>query len=74
MAREIRLRINDEICHACRRCLAVKVCTVRAIVQIDPDEAPYLDIQRCFDCRLCIGACPFGAIEMEFGFQSSILD
>lgn len=74
MAREIRLRINDESCQACRRCLAVKVCTVRAIVQLDLDEPPYLDIQRCFDCRLCIAACPFGAIGMGLGFRESSLD
>jgi Fe-S-cluster-containing dehydrogenase component len=65
MAREIRLRVYDKLCQACRKCLAAKVCTVKAIVQLDPDEAPYLDIQRCFDCRLCVAACPFGAISKE---------
>ncbi|MEW6030297.1 MAG: 4Fe-4S binding protein [Chloroflexota bacterium] len=25
---------------------------------------PYLDIERCYDCRLCIPACPFGAVQV----------
>ncbi|MFZ5903598.1 MAG: 4Fe-4S binding protein [Chloroflexota bacterium] len=46
------------------RCLAADVCKVRAIVSIDLDELPYLDIERCYDCRLCIPACPFGAVQV----------
>ena len=30
--------------------------------RIDPDEPPLLDIERCYDCRLCLPACPFGAV------------
>lgn len=56
-----RLRINDRECQLCRRCLAAEACKVRAIVQLDPDESPFLDVSRCYDCRLCIPACPFGA-------------
>ena len=63
MSREIRLQIDDERCQACRRCLAAKVCKVRAIVPLDPDEPPFLDVSRCYDCRLCMPACPFGAIS-----------
>ena len=64
MAHDIRLQINDDQCRFCHRCLAAKVCTVRAIVQLDPDDAPYLDVRRCYDCRLCLPACPFGAVVM----------
>jgi len=64
MARHIRLQIDDSLCHACRRCLAARVCKVRAIVQLDPDDSPYLDLQRCYDCRLCMPACPFEAVVM----------
>lgn len=65
MARDIRLTIDDQICRACKRCPAAKVCKVRAIVKLDPDESPYLDLQRCYDCRLCLPACPFGAIGLR---------
>lgn len=63
--REIRLWIDDEHCQACRRCLAAEACKVRAIVRLDADEPPFLDVSRCYDCRLCIPACPFGAIQVN---------
>jgi len=65
MARNIHLRIDEDLCRACRRCLAARACKVRAITQIDPDEPPYIDLQRCYDCRLCIPACPFDAVVMS---------
>ncbi len=64
MAREIRIQIRPEACRACRRCLAADACRVRAIMRIDPDEPPYVDIERCYDCRLCIPACPFDALRV----------
>lgn len=65
MLRDIRLRIADEHCRACRTCLAGEVCKVRALVRLDPDEPPFIDVSRCYDCRLCILACPFGAITVD---------
>lgn len=64
MAREIHIKIIPEYCQACQRCLAAETCSVRAIVKIDPGEPPFLDVARCYDCRLCIPACPFGAIKV----------
>jgi len=64
MAREIRIRIDAEKCHACQRCLAAEACKVRAIMRIDRDEVPYLNEERCYDCRLCLKACPYGAIHV----------
>lgn len=62
--RGIHIQIEADTCRTCRRCLAAEVCTVRAIVKLDPDELPFLDIERCYDCRLCIPACPFGALQV----------
>jgi Fe-S-cluster-containing hydrogenase component 2 len=64
MARQAHLFVNSDHCRACRRCLAAGSCKVRAVVRIDPDEPPFLDVSRCYDCRLCIAACPFGAISI----------
>ncbi len=72
MAREIRLQIKPDNCRACRRCLASDVCKVRAIVRIDSDEPPFLDAARCYDCRLCIPACPFEAIRVTGDFLPSV--
>jgi MinD superfamily P-loop ATPase len=63
--RDIRLTIDGARCQACGQCLAAKACKVRAIVVLDPGEAPYLDVGRCYDCRLCVPACPFGAIVVN---------
>ena len=62
MARDIKIRVDDGLCQICPECLAAQACKVRAIVRYDSDEAPYLDVQRCYDCRLCLPACPFGAL------------
>ena len=62
MNRDIRLWIEPQRCRACRRCLAARVCRVRAIVKMDMDEPPYIDLARCYDCRRCVTACPFGAV------------
>jgi Fe-S-cluster-containing hydrogenase component 2 len=61
---DIRLRIDDQHCQACRKCLAGEVCKVKALVHLDPDEPPFIDISRCYDCRLCVSLCPFGAISV----------
>jgi Fe-S-cluster-containing hydrogenase component 2 len=65
MFREIHLQIDAEHCRACRRCLAAEVCKVRAIVRLDRDDSPFLDTSRCYDCRLCVLACPFKAVVVE---------
>ena len=59
------LVINDERCRACRACLAQRECKVKAIVRIDIDEAPFIDLHRCHRCLLCLLKCPFKAIRVE---------
>jgi MinD superfamily P-loop ATPase len=54
--------VVDELCLACRKCLARKVCRTKAILQIDPDEPPFIDANLCYGCHACIPACPHGAI------------
>ena len=56
------LHIDDDRCHVCRRCPAQQVCRVKAIVRIDRDEAPFIDVHRCHGCMLCVVECPFEAI------------
>jgi Fe-S-cluster-containing hydrogenase component 2 len=54
--------VRDELCHACPKCVARKACRTKAIVRIDRGEPAFIDPSRCFGCRACIPACPFGAI------------
>jgi Pyruvate/2-oxoacid:ferredoxin oxidoreductase delta subunit len=60
----LRPVISLENCLACHPCAARKVCNTRAIVKIDHDEPPYIAIERCNGCALCIPACIFEAIVM----------
>ena len=57
--------VVDELCHACRKCLARTVCKSKAIRQLDPDEPPFIDASRCYGCRLCIPTCPHKAIALD---------
>lgn len=56
------LHVDADRCHACRRCPAQQVCKVKAIVRVDRDEPPFIDIHRCHGCMLCLVECPFEAI------------
>ena len=56
------LYIDDDLCQACGRCLAQKVCKVKAIMRIDRDEPPFIDVHRCYGCMVCMVECPFNAI------------
>jgi MinD superfamily P-loop ATPase len=63
MDRSTYLHIDPRLCQSCSRCDASKVCRLKAIVQLDAGEQPYLDVDRCRDCRVCIPACPYGAVR-----------
>lgn len=57
--------IVDEKCNLCRKCLARAVCRSKAILQIDLDEAPFIDASRCYGCHVCITTCPAQAIVLN---------
>lgn len=58
-------QIDDAVCRACRKCAARSVCRSKAIVQVDPGEAPVIDPSRCYGCGACLTACPFDAIVRQ---------
>lgn len=55
-------RIVNSACQLCHKFRARAVCRSKAIIQLDPDEAPFIDASRCYGCQVCIPACPAGAI------------
>ncbi|HSR32010.1 MAG TPA: 4Fe-4S binding protein [Anaerolineae bacterium] len=57
--------VEDDLCRSCRKCLARDVCRSKAILQIDQGEPPFIDPSRCYGCRACIPACPYGAIVLN---------
>jgi MinD superfamily P-loop ATPase len=58
-------RVVDELCLACRKCVARRACRSKAILQIDPGEPPFIDANLCYGCNACIPACPQGAIVLR---------
>jgi len=56
--------VDWNLCVACYPCSARKDCKTRAIVQIDPDEPVYIELERCSRCGNCVRACCCEAIRM----------
>lgn len=48
-------------CHHCEDAPCRNVCQMSAISRVDGRTV--VDVTRCVGCRLCLLACPFGAIE-----------
>jgi len=65
MQSQANVSIDEELCQPCKKCLARKVCKGKALVQIDLGEFPVIDLTARFDCRVCMPACPFGAISAQ---------
>ena len=61
-ARIIMLKVDDDLCQACQRCLAKKICRGNAFIRFDRAETPFIDMSRCWGCMECISECPFDAI------------
>lgn len=58
----LHLTIDDARCQVCDDCAAKRKCRIRAIRMIDPGEPPILDPTYCLGCRICVAACPRGAV------------
>lgn len=61
----ITLWVDDNSCRVCRRCAAQAVCHSRALMRIDQDEPPFVDVHRCQGCKICMDRCPANAIILR---------
>lgn len=57
--------IDIRNCTTCQECSAAKVCPLNAIVRIDPEYPPIVEIDICNGCGDCIKMCPANAITIN---------
>jgi MinD superfamily P-loop ATPase len=58
-------RVDADKCKVCQRCPVRKSCKMRALVQFEAHELPYVDRELCRGCLVCVEECPFRAIVVE---------
>ena len=51
---------NAELCRGCKKCQVAAVCPNKAVQVIDGKAA--IDAEKCSNCGLCVGKCPFEAV------------
>lgn len=59
------VRVVDDKCTGCRRCL--KICRHRALEIVDDETAPHIFVKypkKCTACGKCIAVCKFEALEL----------
>jgi carbon-monoxide dehydrogenase iron sulfur subunit len=53
------------VCQQCEDPACANICPVQAISRHADTGAMMVDYDRCVGCRMCIVACPFGAISFD---------
>jgi carbon-monoxide dehydrogenase iron sulfur subunit len=53
------------ICQQCEEPACANICPVQAISRDEDTEAMVVDDDLCVGCRMCIVACPFGAVTLD---------
>ena len=54
---------DSEICRGCKKCLVAENCPSRAVSMMNGKAV--IDGDKCTNCGVCIGKCPFGAVPKE---------
>jgi len=58
-------RNTPMVCHQCQASPCVRVCPEEALSRDEKTGAIRLDAEQCTGCRLCLNACPHGAIAYD---------
>lgn len=51
-------------CHQCQDAPCCNICPVQALSQ-DEDGRIHMNEEQCIACKMCVAACPYGAITMD---------
>ena len=58
------------ICQHCQDAPCMAVCPKKAIQRDDPMQKVMVDYDLCISCKMCMFACPFGAIGFDVDHQT----
>lgn len=54
---------NSELCRGCKKCFVLESCPSKAVTL--KDGKAVIDADKCTNCGVCVGKCPFGAVPKE---------
>jgi Fe-S-cluster-containing hydrogenase component 2 len=60
------------ICQQCEDPACANICSVQAISRDEETDAVVVDLERCVGCRMCMVACPFGAVAYNVDQRQAI--
>lgn len=54
---------DAELCRHCQKCAVLTACSMKALSINDGNVS--IDKDKCINCGVCVGKCPFGAVPKE---------
>lgn len=54
---------DSELCRGCKKCFVAENCPTKAVSVIQGKAI--IDTDKCTNCGVCVGKCPFGAVPKE---------
>ena len=54
---------DSELCRGCKKCAVAESCPTKAVSVIGGKAV--IDTDKCTNCGVCVGKCPFGAVPKE---------
>ena len=54
---------DSELCRGCKKCAVAESCPSKAVSVINGKAI--IDTDKCTNCGVCVGKCPFGAVPKE---------
>ena len=54
---------DSELCRGCKKCTVAESCPTKAVSVVNGKAV--IDTDKCTNCGVCVGKCPFGAVPKE---------
>lgn len=58
-----KFSFDPELCRGCKKCTVAENCPSRAVTMVEGKAV--IDADKCTNCGVCVGKCPFGAVPKE---------